>query len=71
MGAGAIIWGIASTAAAGAQNFPGLLVSRLFIGIGESGFGVAVSMYYTFWYKRDEVAQRLSFYIGSGSLAGA
>ena len=69
--AGALIWGIAATTQAGAHNFASILVCRLFIGLGEAGFGVAVSVYYSIWYRRDEVASRLACYIGAGSLAGA
>ncbi|EKD00481.1 hypothetical protein A1Q2_05146 [Trichosporon asahii var. asahii CBS 8904] len=67
---GAMIWGIASTAQAGATNFAGMVVCRLFIGIGEAGFGAAVSLYYALWYRREEIATRISLYVGAGSLAG-
>lgn len=32
---GALVWGIAATAQAGAQNFASVVVCRLFIGLGE------------------------------------
>lgn len=44
---------------------------RLFIGIGEAGFGSAVPLYYGLWYRRDEIATRISLYVGAGSLSGA
>ncbi|GFZ45477.1 hypothetical protein JCM24511_03203 [Saitozyma sp. JCM 24511] len=68
---GALVWGIAATAQAGAQNFASVVVCRLFIGLGESSFGTAIGLYYSFWYTRDEIAKRISLYIGMGSLAGA
>lgn len=67
----ALVWGIASSAQAGAFNFAGIVVCRLFIGIGEAGFGAAVPVYYGLWYRRDEIAIRVALYIGAGSLAGA
>lgn len=44
---------------------------RLFIGLGEAGFGAAVPLYYGLWYRREEIAVRISLYCGAGSLAGA
>jgi hypothetical protein len=34
---GALVWGVAATAQAGAQNFASVVVCRLFIGLGELG----------------------------------
>ncbi len=94
---GATIWGIASTAQAGAQSFPGMVVARLFIGLGRSreirydltctqvkarsepqshcttasGSFIVRTQLTIARYTRDEIASRLSLYIGSGSLAGA
>lgn len=67
----AFIWGTASTLQAAAFNFPGIIVCRLFIGIGEAGFGPTVPLYYSIWYKREEIAIRNAFFIGCGALAGA
>ena len=44
--------------AAAAYNYGGILVARAFIGIGEAGFGNIVPLYYTYWYKKDEIALR-------------
>jgi hypothetical protein len=30
-----------------------------------------VPLYYGLWYRRDEIAVRISWYIGGGSLSGA
>jgi MFS family permease len=67
----ALIWGIASTLQAATFNFPGILVCRLFIGIGEAGFGPTVPFYYSIWYKPEEIAIRNACFIGCGALAGA
>ncbi|KAL1409732.1 hypothetical protein Q8F55_003729 [Vanrija albida] len=68
---GALTWSAASAAMAATHNLAGALVCRLLIGVGEAGFGAAVPLYYGLWYRRDEVATRISWYIGAGSLAGA
>ncbi len=44
---GAIIWGSASAAQAGCNSFASLVICRLFIGLGESCFGVSVTLYYS------------------------
>lgn len=33
------------------------IVCRLFIGVGEALFGQAVALYYSYWYKKDEVGK--------------
>lgn len=44
---------------------------RVFIGVGEALFGQAVALYYSYWYKKNEIAKRLSLFIGAGVAAGA
>ena len=66
----AMIWGLASTLQAAAYNYDGILVCRIFIGIGEAGFGPTVPLYYSIWYKRNEIAIRNAVFIGCGALAG-
>lgn len=56
---------------AGATNYPSMVVCRLFIGLGESMFGQAIVLHYSLWYKKTEIAKRLSLFIGMGVLAGA
>src|SRR5215207_10217712 len=41
VGAGVIIWSLASGASGFAQTFTMLLITRLFVGIGEGGYGPA------------------------------
>jgi MFS family permease len=67
----AFVWGTASTLQAAAFSFPGIIVCRLFLGIGEACFGPTVPFYYSIWYKREEIAIRNAFFIGFGALAGA
>ncbi|CAF1122939.1 unnamed protein product [Adineta ricciae] len=71
IGIAALIWGVASSLQAAVFNFAGIVVCRIFIGIGEACFGPVVPLYYSIWYKRDEIALRNALFIGCGALAGA
>ncbi len=44
---GALIWSIAATCQATTLNPAGLYVCRLFVGVGEAGFGQAIVLYFT------------------------
>ncbi|KZV98263.1 MFS general substrate transporter [Exidia glandulosa HHB12029] len=66
---GCFIWSVAAASMAGTTNFASVVVCRLFIGIGE---GInAVALYYSMWYKKDEISKRLALFIGAGVLSGA
>ncbi|GAA5856467.1 hypothetical protein JCM8547_008756 [Rhodosporidiobolus lusitaniae] len=69
--AGAFIWSVAASAQAGVHNQAGLYVCRLFIGVGEALFGQAMALYFTYWYRKNEIAKRIGLFISAGSLAGA
>ncbi|KAG0145001.1 hypothetical protein CROQUDRAFT_723661 [Cronartium quercuum f. sp. fusiforme G11] len=68
---GALIWAVAATAMAGSKTYGSLIVCRLFIGVGEALFGQSVALYYSIWYKKNEVTRRIAIFIGAGALAGA
>ncbi|KAJ9119106.1 hypothetical protein QFC22_003597 [Naganishia vaughanmartiniae] len=68
---GALIWSIAATCQAATVNPAGLYVCRLFVGLGEAMFGQSMSLYFAFWYRKNEIAKRISFFIGAGVVAGA
>lgn len=68
---GALIWSLAATGMAGSRNLAGVVVCRLFIGLGEALFGQAVALHYSLWYKKNEISKRLALFIGAGVLAGA
>lgn len=68
---GALLWSISAASMAGTKSFAGVIVCRLFIGLGEALFGQAVTLHYSLWYKKDEISKRLALFIGAGVLAGA
>lgn len=68
---GCLIWSIAASAQAATVNPAGVYVCRLFVGVGEAMFGQSMALYFTFWYRKSEVAKRIGLFISAGSLAGA
>ncbi|KAI1376798.1 MFS general substrate transporter [Hypoxylon crocopeplum] len=58
-------FGIASVCQGLVQNYSGLLATRFFLGLFESG------MFPGMWYKRNESQKRYSLFFSSTSLAGA
>ena len=53
------------------QNYSGLLATRFFLGVAESGMFPGSFYLIGMWYKRSEAQRRFSFFFGSTSLAGA
>lgn len=54
-----------------ASSFDGIIVCRLAVGAGEALFGQAIALYFSYWYAKDEIAVRISIFIGAGALSGA
>ncbi|EGO03746.1 hypothetical protein SERLA73DRAFT_175369 [Serpula lacrymans var. lacrymans S7.3] len=71
IGSAAIAWGLCSTLMATAQNFAGLVVARLGLGVFEAGFGPAIVVYYSFYYTKAEYGTRLAYWLGFAAVAGA
>ncbi|KAI0325735.1 MFS general substrate transporter [Cubamyces sp. BRFM 1775] len=63
-------WGIASLSFVYAKGYAGLLVLRVLLGIGEAGYYAGMIYYLSFWYKRSELAMRISLCM-TGTLPGA
>ncbi|SLM33769.1 mfs transporter [Lasallia pustulata] len=53
------------------HNYSGLLATRFFLGVAESGMFPACFYIIGMWYKRSEAQRRYSFFFSSASLAGA
>lgn len=53
------------------QNYSGLLVTRFFLGLAETGMFPGSFYLIGMWYTRSEAQRRFSFFFGSTSLAGA
>ncbi|KAJ7662061.1 MFS general substrate transporter [Mycena polygramma] len=63
-------WGIASLSVVYAKGYGGLLVLRVLMGIGEAGYYAGMIYYLSFWYKKHELAMRISLCM-TGTLPGA
>ncbi|KAJ6550729.1 MFS general substrate transporter [Mycena sp. CBHHK59/15] len=63
-------WGIASLSVVYAKGYAGLLVLRVLMGIGEAGYYAGMIYYLSFWYKKHELALRISLCM-TGTLPGA
>ncbi|KAJ3979320.1 MFS general substrate transporter [Lentinula detonsa] len=66
-------WGLSSLSIVYAKGYIALLVLRVLLGIGEAGFYAGVIYYLSFWYKRHELAMRISLCMTatySGAIGG-
>lgn len=66
-----VSWGVVMTLQGIVQNYHGLIVTRVFLGLAESGFFPAATFLLTTWYCRFEVQMRLSVFFSAASLAGS
>ncbi|KZT01091.1 MFS general substrate transporter [Laetiporus sulphureus 93-53] len=66
-----LCWSVVLICMSFVQNFHGLLIARIFLGVTESGLFPGVSFYLCLWYPRKAQAQRLSIFLSSSSTAGA
>lgn len=63
-------WGVTSICFTFAKGYPSLLALRVLLGIGEAGYYAGMIYYLSFWYKRHEIALRISLCM-TGTLPGA
>jgi MFS family permease len=64
-------WGIISTLTGIVQNFAGLVVCRLLMGLVEGGLFPGLTVYLTLFYTKKEIALRIAYLFVSSALAGA
>ena len=66
-----VSWGLVMTLMGLVQNYHGLLIARLFLGVTEAGLYPGVAYYITMWYCRDEAQFRQALFFSAASVAGA
>ncbi len=66
-----IMFGSMSLISAGTTNIGGIVTTRWFLGMAESGFYAGVIFYLTTFYTRAELAGRLSIFYAASEIAGA
>ena len=64
------IWGVVCILTGVAQNFPGFLAVRFFIGVIDSGFIPGCIFYMSMWYRRNEQIYRIALLLSTATLAG-
>jgi MFS family permease len=71
MACSAMGWGLCSALMSTAFNFPGMLVTRVFLGVFEAGFGPAIPLYFSLFYTKAEMGLRMAYWFGFAAVAGA
>ena len=71
LGLAAALWGVISAAQAGCQNYPGMVVARLFLGFAEAPTFPGCLFLMSSWYTRAELAHRFAWFYSGAQLANA
>ena len=66
-----VAWGTVMTLMGIVQDFKGLLIARLFLGVAEAGLYPGVAFYISMWYCRSESQFRQAMFFSAASVAGA
>lgn len=66
-----VMWGIVTILTSLVQNFSGLIVIRLFLGLCEGGLLPGIMLYLSTIYRRHELQLRVGIFYASASLSGA
>ncbi|KAL8904528.1 MAG: hypothetical protein Q9171_007016 [Xanthocarpia ochracea] len=66
-----VAWGTVMTLMGIVQDFKGLLIARIFLGVTEAGLYPGVAYYITMWYCRTEAQFRQAMFFSAASVAGA
>ncbi|KAG5919039.1 hypothetical protein E4U42_006623 [Claviceps africana] len=66
-----VAWGLVMTLMGLVQNYHGLLIARLFLGVAEAGLFPGVLYYLTMWYCSHEIQFRQALFFSAASIAGA
>ncbi|MCJ1357910.1 MAG: hypothetical protein MMC33_007906 [Icmadophila ericetorum] len=62
-------WGAIAAVQSVANSFAVMVVLRVLLGVSEAAFGPGVPYYLSFFYKRNEMATRVGFFISAAPLA--
>lgn len=66
-----LAWGTVMTLMGIVQNFNGLLITRLFLGVAEAGLYPGCAYLISEWYMRTEAQYRQAMFFSAASVAGA
>jgi hypothetical protein len=62
--------GLAATLRALSDSFAGIGVAQFFSGMSQGTLSASIPLYYTYWYTREEMALRVTLYVGIGASLG-
>ncbi|KZO95487.1 MFS general substrate transporter [Calocera viscosa TUFC12733] len=71
LGVAATGWGFCCAMQALSYNFANMFVARFLVGLFESMFSPNISLYFTYFFTRQEIGARLGTWFSCASLAGA
>lgn len=66
-----VAWGTVMTLMGLVQDYTGLLIARIFLGVTEAGLFPGVAFYLSMWYTRWEYQWRFSLFFSAVAIAGA
>ncbi|CAE7194997.1 unnamed protein product [Rhizoctonia solani] len=66
-----IAWGAVTTLMCLVNTYPGIVVSRVFLGVTEAGLFPGINFYISLWYPRGSLAQRIAIFYASTTSSGA
>ncbi|THX73114.1 hypothetical protein D6D04_08706 [Aureobasidium pullulans] len=66
----ALLWGIAATCFAGAQNYSGAFACRFLVGLGEAGFSPLIQVFLSRFYAREKSGIRVAVWLAMAPLGG-
>lgn len=66
-----IAWGIVTTLMCLVKTYPGIVVSRVFLGVTEAGLFPGINFYISLWYPRGSIAKRIAIFYASTTSSGA
>jgi sugar phosphate permease len=65
-----IVMGLAATLRAVSNSVAVISIAQFFSGMTQGTFSASVPLYYTYWYTREEMALRITVYVGIGASLG-
>src|SRR6266496_4483381 len=65
-----IVMGLAATLRALSSSVAGIGIAQFFGGMSQGTFSATIPLYYTYWYTREEMAMRVTLYVGVGASLG-
>ena len=57
-----IAWGIITTLMCVVNTYPGIVISRVFLGVTEAGLFPGLNFYISLWYPRGNLATRIALF---------